>query len=209
MAATVRIKVCGITNREDALDAAYEGAWAQGFIFYKKSPRYVSPSKVKKIIEALPPFVTPVGVFVNQNEGAIRDICSFTRIKTIQLHGDEDPIFCSHLKEYKVIKAFRLKDRIDLSHLSSYKTVDAFLFDTFQEHSFGGTGKTFSWDILKDTKINKPFILAGGLNIQNVKEALGEVSAYAIDISSGIEKSPGIKDHRLMKEFFEYVHHHF
>ncbi len=198
----VQVKICGITNQEDALKAVYYGARALGFIFYKNSPRFVSPSRVRKIVEQLPPFVTPVGVFVNQKEGAIRDICEFTRIHTIQLHGDEDPHFCKRLQDYKIIKVFRVKNRFDPSNLSAYK-VDAYLFDAFSENSFGGTGQPFNWEVLKDIKFNKPFILAGGLTPKNIPEALKMLSLYAVDISSGVEKSPGVKDPRLMKELFD------
>ena len=159
----IKVKVCGITNQEDALKAVYYGAWALGFVFYNKSPRYISPSKARKIIEALPPFVTPVGVFVNHKERAIRDICQFTRINTIQLHGDEEPAFCKRFKDYKIIKAFRVGEKVDFNSLSKYK-VDAYLFDTYEENAFGGTGKTFNWELLSGRKFDKPYILAGGLD---------------------------------------------
>lgn len=202
MDSKVKVKVCGITNQEDALKAVYYGAWALGFIFYKDSPRAISPSRVRKIVEQLPPFVTAVGVFVNQKEGAIRDICQFTRIHTIQLHGDEDPHFCKRLQDYKIIKAFRVKNRFDPSNLSAYK-VDAYLLDTFEENSLGGTGQIFNWELIKDIKFNKPFILAGGLTSKNIPEALKILSPYAVDVSSGVEKSPGVKDGRLLKELFD------
>ena len=196
-----RVKICGITSKDDALKAVEVGAWALGFIFYRKSPRFVSPYKIKKIIDALPPFVTPVGVFVNQNEGAIKDIVEFCGIHTVQLHGDETTQACGRLaKKYQVIKAFRVRDGFNLSNLSSYP-VAAFLFDTFEESAFGGTGKTFNWDIIKDKKFSKPVILSGGLNPENVGKAVQEVSPYAVDVSSGVEKKPGKKDFRLLEAF--------
>ena len=201
-----RIKICGITNKDDALLAAQLGASALGFIFYKKSPRYVSPFKVGKMIEELPPFVVPVGVFVNQNEGAVKDIVNFCGISTIQFHGDETPQYCRRFSKYKVIKAFRLKEDFDWKILTEYKTVSAYLFDTYQEADYGGTGRTFNWDFLKGKTWDKPFILAGGLNPENVSTAIPTVNPYAIDVSSGVEKSPGQKDPRLLKNFFEKIY---
>jgi len=198
----VRVKVCGITNSEDAQKAAYHGAWAVGFIFTKKSPRYVSPSRARKIIEALPPFVTPVGVFVDQSERAVRDICKFARIHTVQFHGEESTVYCKRFGDYKVIKAFRIGSFFPEDMIKKYK-VDAYLFDTYQEGVQGGTGKTFNWDVLKNVKLNKPLILSGGLNPQNIQEAIDTVNPYAADVSSGIEKSPGIKDLRLMQTLLD------
>lgn len=198
----VRVKICGITNTDDAQKAAYHGAWSLGFVFYNKSPRYVSPSKARKIIESLPPFVTPVGVFVNQGERAIRDICRVTRISTIQLHGDEEPNFPKRFKDFKIIKAFRVNEGFDFSHVLKYK-VDAYLFDAYQEGAFGGTGKTFYWDRLIQQKFDKPVILAGGLNVDNVHTAIEATHPFAVDVSSGIEISPGVKDPKLLREFFQ------
>jgi len=200
----MKVKICGITNNEDAQKAAYYGAWAVGFIFYKKSPRYVSPSKARKIIEALPPFVTPVGVFVNLRERAVKDICSFTRIKTLQFHGDEDPAFCTRFRDCKVIKAFHVGGDFDFKQVSNYR-VDAYLFDTYQEKLFGGSGKTFNWEVLKKQKFDKPYILSGGLNPENIKQALSEMNPFAVDASSGLEKSPGIKDPRRIRAFMDLI----
>jgi phosphoribosylanthranilate isomerase len=205
----VRIKICGITNREDALKAANLGAWALGFNFYKKSPRYIAPARAKKIIQELPPFVTPVGIFVNQPLGAIRDITGHCNLGAIQLHGDEDHHFCHRLRRYgaKIIKAFRVKPDFDLTVLKDYH-VDGFLFDAFNEGVYGGTGKTFDWKLLKDIKgQNKPFILSGGLNTQNVIEPVNEMKPYAVDVASGVESEPGKKDHRLLKEFIDIVNY--
>jgi len=198
----VRIKVCGITNIEDAQKAAYYGAWAIGFIFTKKSPRYVSPSRARKIVESLPPFVTPVGVFVDQAERAVRDICKFTRIRTVQFHGDETAVYCKRFGDFKVIKAFRIGEYFPVDIINNYK-VDAYLFDTYLEGQKGGTGEVFNWDILSGQKLDKPVILSGGLNSQNIQNALNTVKPYAADVSSGVEKSPGIKDPRLIRAFFD------
>ena len=200
----MRIKTCGITNVEDAFKAVKCGAWALGFVFYQKSPRYISPSRVRKIVEVLPPLVTPVGVFVNHNERAVRDICQFTRIHTVQFHGDEDPRYCTRFKDFKIIKAFRVKEDFDFEQLTPYK-VDVYLFDAFDEKIYGGSGRTFNWNILKERKFARPVILSGGLNPDNVGQALETFEPYAVDVSSGVEKSPGVKDHGLMGQFLKKV----
>lgn len=199
-----KIKICGITNADDAVKASLYGAWAVGFIFYQKSPRYISPSRARKIIQQLPPFITPVGVFVNQNERAVKDICRFTHIDTVQLHGDESPEYCRRFKDYKIIKAFRVGDDFEFGKIQNYK-VDAYLFDSYQKDAYGGTGEPFDWKFLSYNKIDKPYILAGGLNVENVAKALEILTPYAVDVSSGIEKSPGVKDPRQMKAFIDMV----
>lgn len=203
----VRIKICGITNEQDALKAARLGAWALGFIFYKKSPRFISPFKAKKIMDELPPFVTPVGVFVNHNLGAMRDIINHTGIRVVQLHGDEDHHFCNRLKRYnvKVIKVFRVGESFDARQLTDYK-VDAFMFDTLDKDAFGGTGKTFDWRMLKELKSqNVPIILSGGLNSQNVFEPVAELRPYAVDVNSSVEEAPGKKDAKKVQQFIDIV----
>lgn len=204
----VRVKICGITNAIDALKAARIGAWAVGFIFYKKSPRFISPFKARKIIESLPPFVTPVGVFVNHPAGAVKDIINHCGLRAVQLHGDEDHHFCHRLKSYnvKVIKVFRVGENFDPQIVEPFK-VDAFLFDTFEPTNYGGSGKTFDWNILKQVKssYDVPFILSGGLNAQNVIEPVNELKPYAVDVNSGVEESVGKKDHKKMKDFVDIV----
>jgi len=200
----VKIKICGITSKEDALKAVYYGAWAVGFVFHKKSPRYISPSRVKKIVEELPPFVSVVGVFVNLKEGAVRDICKFCHIHTMQFHGDETPAFCLRFKDAKVIKAFRVDNAFNLEQIKRYK-VDAYLFDTYKENTYGGTGQSFNWNLLKSVKLEKPYILSGGLNSENIQQALQTLSPYAVDVSSGIENFPGVKNYTLMRTFCDLV----
>ena len=203
----VRTKVCGITNEADALKAARLGAWALGFIFYKKSPRFVSPFKVKKIIEALPPFVTPVGVFVNHNLGAMRDIINHCGLRAVQLHGDEDHHFCHRLRRYnvKIIKAFHVGANFDPKAVEPFK-VDAYLFDTADKDMYGGTGKIFDWTLLQPMKsLNVPLILSGGLNNQNVIEPVNGLKPYAVDVNSCVEESPGKKDAKKMKDFIDVV----
>lgn len=200
----VRVKICGIAREEDALAAVSVGAWAVGFVFYKKSPRYISPSRARKIVESLPPFVTPVGVFVDLNERAVRDICRFTRIQTVQLHGEETPQYCSRFKDFKVIKAFRVCEDFDFKRVSRYAAA-AYLFDAYQNNIPGGTGQTFAWERLEGQKFDRPVILSGGLNPENVQAAIRAVNPFAVDVSSGVEKAPGVKDARLVQEFIRSV----
>ena len=204
----VRVKICGITNALDAQRAARAGAWALGFIFYKKSPRYISPFKAKKIIDTLPPFITPVGVFLNHNAGAMRDIIHHCGLRAVQLHGEEDCHFCHRLKAYKVkvIKVFRVGENFDPKIVEGFK-VDAFLFDTYDPYNYGGTDKTFDWNVLKQIKSSSdvPIILSGGLNAQNVIEPVNVLKPYAVDVNSGVEESAGKKDHKKMKDFIDIV----
>ena len=202
----VRTKICGITRGQDALKAVEYGAWALGFIFYKKSPRSIGAFKAKKILDQLPPFVTPVGVFVNAKEGAVRDVAEFCGLTTLQFHGEESPEFCKRFKKkYQVIKAIRVGDQVDVEALKRY-AVDAFLFDTFVESAPGGTGQTFNWSVIKKVKsLQVPIILTGGLHYNNVVAAIYEVRPYAVDTCSGVEVSPGVKNDRSMREFLERV----
>lgn len=199
-----KVKICGITNVEDAFAAVKAGADALGFVFYKKSPRYISPSKAKRIIEALPPFVGKVGVFVDERAGAVRDIISFCGIDTVQFHGQEDHHECHRFKRYgvKIIKAFRVKDCLDLEAIRAYR-VHAILLDAYSEHSYGGTGTAFNWGLLQDARLHLPVILSGGLNPQNIEEAIRIVKPYAVDVSSGVECEPGKKDHSLVRVFLK------
>ena len=197
-----RIKVCGITSKKDALKAVSLGAWALGFIFYKKSSRYIAPEIAKKIITALPKRIISVGVFVNANDKEICQIVEMCGLKAIQFHGNETPKFCSQFKGMKTIKALRVKTKSDIKKASLYKT-DFLLFDTYKEGSFGGTGKSFDWDFLSTQRnILKRSILSGGLNPENITDAVSLVKAYAFDVSSGVEKRPGRKCQRLFKKFF-------
>jgi len=195
----IKVKICGITNKEDALYAAGCGANALGFIFYEKSPRYIAPDNAKTIIAALPPFVTTVGVFVNKDFNDIRDMALLTGITVVQLHGDESPSYCN-LVEGKLIKAIRVKNDRSIEGLKKYD-VDAFLLDSFDKNSFGGSGLTFDWKLAEKAKQYGKIILAGGLTPDNVEEAVKKVVPYGVDVSSGVEKKPGIKDNNKVKEF--------
>ena len=195
----IKVKICGITNKEDALWAVECGADAIGFIFYNKSPRCIGADQAKAIIAALPPFVTTVGVFVNEDFNDIRDTAFLAGISAIQLHGDESPSYCN-LVEGKLIKAIRVKNDKSIDILKKY-AVDAFLLDGFDQKSFGGSGLTFDWKLAEKAKQFGRIILAGGLTPDNVEEAVKKVVPYGVDVSSGVEKSPGIKDKKKVREF--------
>jgi phosphoribosylanthranilate isomerase len=198
-----RLKICGITRYQDALLAASLGAYALGFIFLKKTPRYIKPQHAKEIVAKLPPFVQVVGVFVNEEIKVIRDIASFCHLDLIQLHGDESPSFCEKLG-LSSLKAFRIKDERSLKYLAYYKgKVRGFLVDTYKKGKPGGTGESFNWELaIKAKAYSMPIVLAGGLRPDNIKEAIEKVKPYAIDVNSGVESSPGIKDESLLKRLF-------
>ena len=195
----MRVKICGITNGEDARSAVEYGADALGFVF-AKSPRQVTKEQAGDIIAELPPFVSPVGVFVDERVDTIKEICSFCFINTIQLHGNEQPSYLNELEGYKVVKAFRIREEEDLKLLSNYKP-HAFLLDSYVKEVMGGTGTAFNWEIARQAHKYGTIILSGGLTPENVKEAIQMVKPYAVDVSSGVESSPGRKDKKLMKQF--------
>jgi len=198
----VRVKICGITNLEDAFAAVEYGADALGFVSFKKSPRYISPAKAKAIIKKLPPFISKVGVFVNEDKKTIEKIVAQTGINIIQLHGDEPPKACSLSRP--VVKAIRVKSIENLDLLSKYKDrVTAFLLDTYTTEIFGGTGQIFNWDIAVEAKQFGRIILAGGLTPENIEQAIRWVHPYAVDVSSGVEEEKGKKDHSKMRLFIE------
>ncbi len=195
----VRTKVCGITNREDALCAVDHGADALGFIFYEKSPRYIAPEKAGEIVFDLPPFVTPVGVFVNASQRHIDVAVKLAGLRAIQLHGDESPQAClGHA--VPVIRALRVGSDFEVHTMQSY-LVNTFLLDTERAGSYGGTGETFDWTKAVEAKAYGRIILSGGLNPDNVREAIERVAPYAVDASSGIEVAPGKKDYEKVKHF--------
>ena len=196
----MKIKICGITNKEDALHAVSLGVDAIGFIFYKNSPRYISPEVAEEISMFLPPFVQTVGVFVNETEAAIEAIVQKCGLDVIQLHGEETPKLCMGLS-CRVIKAIRVKELEDLDIIPSYHgLVSAILLDYKDDVQRGGTGKSFDWGLaLRAKEYDIPLVLSGGINEGNIQKAVQLVNPYAIDLSSGVELEPGKKDYNKME----------
>ena len=200
--AKLRVKICGITNIEDALLAQELGADAIGFIFYQKSKRYVSPEIAESISKILSPFLMKIGVFVNEKIEEINNISTRVKLNAVQLHGEESPEVIDKIN-LPVIKSFRINNEFDFSILNKYKNV-SFLLDSFSKDEYGGTGKTFNWDLIPNEFKNK-IILSGGISIDNVEEVIIKISPSAIDVSSSLEEYPGKKDHQKLKQFFEKV----
>ena len=201
----VEVKICGITNHEDAAMAVKLGAGALGFIF-AHSPRQVRPQKARKIISALPPFVTTVGIFVDEDPVLINEVKNDCGLDLVQLHGDESPDLCHRLMPY-TIKALRIKDKASLRTGQAYRgKVRALLLDTYSKDKAGGTGKTFDWQLAVDIKkLGIPVILAGGLGPSNIDDAIRTVRPYAVDVNSGVEVRPGRKSHLLMEDLMKKV----
>lgn len=195
----VKVKICGNRTLDDTIAAVQGGADAVGFVFYSKSPRAVEPKAAGAIIERLPPFVMPVGVFVNEDLAVVRRIMEQCRIPLAQLHGDETPQYCLELG-CPVIKAIRVRDQRDLERMALYQ-VSGFVLDAFVEGVPGGTGVTLDWDLAAEAQMLGPIILAGGLTPGNVVEAIRHVRPYGVDVSSGVEASPGVKDHAKVRAF--------
>ncbi len=196
-----RVKICGITSERDAAVAIEAGADALGFVFYEKSPRALTREAARDIIARVPPFITTVGVFVNEDADVIKGLREFAPLDRVQLHGDEDPEF-SALLGPGVIKALRIKGAEDILVMKDYN-VETFLLDAFVEATPGGTGTAFDWAIALEAKRYGRIILSGGLTPENVAEAVKRVSPYAVDVSSGVESSPGVKDPDKIRRFME------
>lgn len=199
-----QVKICGITNEEDALCAAKLGATALGFIFYPHSPRNIKPADARKIVSAMPAELVKVGVFVNEKVAEIKRVMKYCGLDMIQLHGDESPAYCRHFPGYQVIKAVELKNDDDFNHASSYD-VAAILVDSRHAGLYGGTGKKANWELACRIKNKKPLILSGGLNEGNIAEAIKAVMPDALDINSGVELRPGEKDHIKMAQIFDVM----
>ena len=195
-----RVKICGITNYADALHASFCGADALGFVFYTGSPRCVDPGLARQIIADLPPLVTAVGLFVNEVPARIREIVDFCGLDTVQLHGDEQPDQCCY-SSCRVIKAVRLKKEMENSPSYAAYQVSALLLDAFVPGQFGGTGRSCDWAQAALIAAQYRVILAGGLNPENVAEAVRQVHPYGVDVSSGVENKPGQKDPEKMARF--------
>ena len=197
------IKICGITNLEDARSAVSYGASALGFMMYEKSPRKIVKEEVLEIIKELPEEVIPVMVFVNPSSEYVERCLEVSSKLIPQFHGDETPAFCSSFGR-DFLKALRVSGKEDLQTIfESYSKSWMLLLDSYQKNDFGGTGKTFEWKNLKGKELNKPYLLAGGLNPENVEKALSLVSCAGLDVSSGVESSPGKKDSIKLKKFIE------
>lgn len=201
----MKIKICGITNREDAEVAVAAGADALGFVMYRKSPRWVEPAVARSIIAGLPPFVPAVGVFVNEEAESVRALMDECGFALAQLHGDESVLYCQNLSR-PALKAIRLKDRATFLALAEFQgraNVRGVLIDAFSDQAYGGTGQTTDWTLAEEAARSIPIILAGGLSPANVAGAIRMVRPYGVDVSSGVEESPGKKDHHKLKAFIE------
>ncbi len=199
-----KIKICGITNEKDAQAAADLGVDAVGFVF-AESPRRVDPNSVKRISLSLPPFVNTVGVFVDEDPEVVTEIVNFCKLDCVQLHGGETPDYCKGLG-LKLLKAIRVKDKNSLEEMAGYMgLIKGFVLDTYIKGKQGGTGKTFDWTVAKEAKKYGYVILSGGLTPATIREAIDLVRPYGVDVSSGVESSPGIKDHDKMERFVEKI----
>lgn len=195
----LRVKICGITNLEDARHASACGADALGFVFYPGSPRCVDPDQVRRIVAELPPLLTTVGLFVNESPARIREVVDFCGLNTVQLHGDEEPEQCC-FAPCRVIKALRLRGAMQSALFAAYK-VSALLLDAYVPDQFGGTGHRCDWEQAAKLAAQHRVILAGGLNAENVAEAVRQVRPYGVDVSSGVEEQPGQKDPEKVARF--------
>lgn len=197
------VKVCGITNLEDAILCADAGADILGFIFYEKSKRYITPEKAAEIVKNLPAAMRKAGVFVNPDADKINEIISKAGIDTVQLHGDEPPVLLNRIKADK-IKAFRVGEGFDFDIVRDYKPAIP-LFDSFSEREYGGTGMKFNWGMIP-RELSGRYFLSGGISIGNIEEAVSELHPFAVDLSSSLELSPGKKDPRKVNDFFELLY---
>ena len=198
------VKICGITNREDALAAVHAGADALGFIFYPKSQRYIVPERAKEIIQKIPGSIGKVGVFVNQEIQAVKEIASFCGLRLIQLHGDESLQYCAQFPRSTLIKTVSHCADEEIQRLKNYP-VKAVLVDAHEPSRYGGTGKKSDWALASKVKETHPLILAGGLNKENIRSAIEIVRPCAVDINSGVETWPGRKDLYKIREIMEII----
>jgi phosphoribosylanthranilate isomerase len=199
-----RVKICGITNLADAHAAIEAGADALGFNFYEKSPRHLTVSAAADISRQLPAFVLRVGVFVNAPEALVLRAMADSRLGFLQFHGDETPEYCTQFGLMSM-KAFRIRDAASLQELPKFQT-DAWLLDAFSPEARGGTGEKFNWELaIEAQKLGKPVFLAGGLTPENVAEAVRKVRPFGVDVASGVESSPGKKDHQKVRDFIAAV----
>lgn len=196
----IRVKVCGIRKPEDALVAAEAGADALGFVFYEPSPRHVTVDQAKAVIAKLPAFVTTVALFVNPDVAYVERVIAATKVDLLQFHGDESAEFCEQFSR-PYIKAIRVKPELNISEQAEqYPQARAVLLDAYVRDLPGGTGKTFDWSLIPN-QLSKPIILAGGLNSENVSEAVRQPGIWGVDVSGGVEVSKGVKSPELIRSF--------
>jgi phosphoribosylanthranilate isomerase len=200
----IRIKICGITRVEDALTSAEMGVDAIGLVFYPPSPRNVEAKAARAIVRALPPFVTTVGLFMNAETASVESVLKTVHLDCLQFHGDESPEFCEQF-EMPYIKAIPMGEDKPFTHLvEGFEHASAWLLDSHGHNQAGGSGETFDW-LRVPQVVEKPIILAGGLNPDNVQSAIAKVRPYAVDCSSGVEMNPGVKDPEKIRDFVEKV----
>ena len=200
---TPRLKICGLTRNDDVDAAVAHGADALGFVFYPPSPRYIRPENAAVLIRRIPPFVESVGLFVNEDPATVRAICEQVPLSLLQFHGDESPEYCQQF-DRPFIKAARVKPGLDLVEFAlAFAGARALLLDAFVD-GFGGSGKTFDWKLIPP-QLSLPVILSGGLHAENVTEAIRLTRPAAVDVSSGVEVSKGIKDHAKISAFVAAV----
>jgi phosphoribosylanthranilate isomerase len=200
-----RVKICGITDPDDAKNAALLGADAIGLNFYERSPRFIDGTVASRIIESVPAFVSVVGIFVNHpNPAGLEDLALSLGLHAVQLHGNETPDYCSMIQKVKVIKAFRVDSNFRVESLKNYANA-MFLLDSGTGAQFGGTGKVFNWDQAYGANAFGWIVLAGGLTPENVGEAISRLHPFGVDVSSGVESSPRRKDYEKMQRFIEAV----
>lgn len=200
---SVKVKICGITSAEDATVAVEAGADALGFVFYRKSPRYIEPAMARQIIMGLPPLVLPVGVFVNEEQSVVRNLMDDCGLSLAQLHGSESAAYCQELGR-PVLKALRVKDRSAFLALAEFRGragVRGFVLDAFSDQAYGGTGQVIDWQLAAEAAKAANILLAGGLTPDNVQQAIQAVQPYGVDVSSGVEREPGKKDHEKVRAF--------
>lgn len=200
----VRVKVCGITSPRDARLAAGAGADAVGIVFHRPSLRFVAPALARRIVRALPPWVAAVGVFVDEDPAAIALVARLAGLSAVQLHGSEPAAAARSLRGVKVVKAFRVGSRRDLLGVRGFPA-DAYLFDARSRRAPGGTGEALPWGLLRGRRFGRPSILAGGLDPGNVARAIQAVRPWGVDVSSGVERRPGVKDPGRIRAFLAAV----
>lgn len=206
----VRIKICGMTRADDVACAVEAGVDAVGFIFYAKSPRAITPAAARAIIDGLPPFVDAVGVFVDEEVDRVAEIVRACGLGYVQLHGNESPASCRQLATLaapcRLLKAFRVGPHTTAAEIAAYRNiVQGYLLDTYQPGVAGGTGRAFDWTLVDRLGLDKPSLLAGGLDLGNIGEALATVRPYGVDANSGLEDGPGRKNHDRIRRFVAAV----